>query len=437
MNKKKIFNDPLYGFISIPYDLIFDLIEHPYFQRLRRIGQLSLTHYVYPGAHHTRFHHALGAMHLTTKAIEVLRAKGTEITNEEAEAVTAAILLHDIGHGPFSHTLEHTLIPVHHETLTLALMRRMNTEFDGKLTLAIEIFENRYSKAFLHQLVSGQLDMDRMDYLNRDSYYTGVHEGVVSHDRIIQMLAVVGGELVVEEKGIYSVEKFLVARRLMYWQVYLHKTVVCAEQMLIQAIKVARRLVETGEEVGVTQSLQRLLSLGVALGTEFDNVSSADVDTFASTNVSDDFLDLFADLDDTDIYAALKTWAKHPHPVLRFLSNSILERKLFKVEWQHTSFEAHRAEELAKKVQQKLLNTFATEKGYEYLSTPTTGEKGWTQYLVFEKTEINRTYQVGKDEIKILHKNGYISPMSETFDYMLSAKTTSKYFLFYPKRIHL
>jgi len=237
MNKRKIFNDPVYGFVTITYDILFDLIEHPYFQRLRRIKQVSLTNYVYPGALHTRFHHALGALHLMGGAIDVLRSKDVEITEEEARAVSIAILLHDIGHGPFSHTLEHTLVNVPHEEISIRFMQRLNEIFEGKLALAIRIFKDEYPKKFLHQLISGQLDMDRMDYLNRDSFFTGVSEGVIGYDRIIKMLAVKDGKLVVEEKGIYSIEKFLIARRLMYWQVYLHKTVLAAEQMLVKMLR--------------------------------------------------------------------------------------------------------------------------------------------------------------------------------------------------------
>ncbi|MFT4972034.1 MAG: HD superfamily phosphohydrolase, partial [Saprospiraceae bacterium] len=242
MNKRKIFNDPVYGFVTIPYPIVFDLIEHPFYQRLRRIKQLGLTHYVYPGALHTRFHHAIGACHLMTEAIEVLRGKGVEILEEEAVAASIAILLHDVGHSPFSHTLEHSLINVHHEELSLLFMEKLNQEFDGQLTLAIQIFRDGHPKRFLHQLISGQLDMDRMDYLNRDSFFTGVHEGVIGYNRIIKMLAVKDDCLVVEEKGIYSIEKFLIARRLMYWQVYLHKTVLAAEQMLVQTLARAKML---------------------------------------------------------------------------------------------------------------------------------------------------------------------------------------------------
>jgi uncharacterized protein len=255
MVKKKIFNDPVYGFINVPYGIIFDLVEHPYFQRLRRIKQVSLTHYVYPGALHTRFHHALGALHLMSQAIDVLRSKGAQITDEEADAVSIAILLHDIGHGPFSHTLEHTLINVSHETLSLLFMQKLNEEFGGTLDLAIRIFRDDYPKKFLHQLVSSQLDMDRMDYLTRDSFFTGVYEGVIGYDRIIKMLSVHDGELVVEEKGIYSIEKFLIARRLMYWQVYLHKTVLSAELMLIRTMRRAKELAHAGATLEVSGNL--------------------------------------------------------------------------------------------------------------------------------------------------------------------------------------
>lgn len=240
-SKVKIFNDPVYGFISVPNpSILLELIDHSYFQRLRRIAQTALTYYVYPGAHHTRFHHALGAYHLMTQAVEVLKQKGVEITETESEGVCIAILLHDIGHGPFSHTLEHTIIDIHHEDLSLAFMIELNEEFDNKLEVALNIFQDKHPKRFLHQLVSGQLDMDRLDYLNRDSFYTGVSEGVIGYDRIIKMLNVADGELVVEEKGIYSIEKFLISRRIMYWQVYLHKTVLSAEQMLTKTLQRAK-----------------------------------------------------------------------------------------------------------------------------------------------------------------------------------------------------
>jgi HD superfamily phosphohydrolase len=250
VNKRKIFNDPIYGFIAVPYEIILDLIDHPWFQRLRRIKQLGMSHLVYPGALHTRFHHAMGAMFLMGEAIEVIRSKGHEITEEEAQAVTIAILLHDIGHGPFSHALEHSIAEgIHHEEISLLLMHKLNEEFGGKLSLAIKIFTNKYKKKFLHQLVSSQLDMDRLDYLKRDSFFTGVSEGVVSSDRILKMLSVHKDELVIEEKGIYSIEKFIVARRLMYWQVYLHKTVVAGEFMLVNILRRAKFLASMGEKL--------------------------------------------------------------------------------------------------------------------------------------------------------------------------------------------
>src|SRR5437868_6382764 len=258
--KSKIINDPIYGFVTLPGDLIADLINHPYFQRLRRIKQLGMTNLVYPGALHTRFHHAIGAMHLMTEAIDVLRSKEIEITPEEAEATTIAILLHDIGHGPFSHALEHSIAKnISHEDLSALLMEQLNKQFNGRLALAIKIFNNRYKKKFLHQLVSSQLDMDRLDYLKRDSFFTGVSEGIISSDRIIKMLNVVNDKLVVEAKGIYSIEKFLIARRLMYWQVYLHKTVLSAEKLLVNILKRAKELSSQGKDLFATPTLSLFL----------------------------------------------------------------------------------------------------------------------------------------------------------------------------------
>ncbi len=402
-NKRKIFNDPVYGFVTIPTELAFDIIEHRYFQRLRRIAQLGLTHYVYPGALHTRFHHALGAMHLMTETIEVLRGKGVEITENEAESVICAILLHDIGHGPFSHALEHTLLPVHHETLSVQLMHELNAEFEGKLTTTIAIFEDKYPKKFLHQLVSGQLDMDRMDYLNRDSYFTGVHEGVIGYDRIIKMLNVVDNELVVEEKGIFSIEKFLVARRLMYWQVYLHKTVVSAEQMLISALKRAKYLVSKGEKFEISPALQTLLEFGTDFAkNKLENVN---------------ILTFFIELDDIDILAALKIFSHHADIVLQTLSRGIMERRLFKVELSNLPPSRDHID--------ALVSSLATL----YNVTEKEAKK-----LVIEATETNRTYNTGKDEIKILYKNGEVLPMSQTFDYGLTSHLTAKYFLCYPKQ---
>lgn len=405
MNKKKIFNDPVYGFITIPYEIIFDLIEHPFYQRLRRIKQVGLTHYVYPGALHTRFHHALGAMHLMTQAIEVLRSKDIEITEEEAKAVSIAILLHDIGHGPFSHALEHTLVDAHHEELSLLFMEELNDQFGGKLDLAIEIFENKYKKRFLHQLVSGQLDMDRMDYLNRDSFFTGVSEGVIGYDRIIKMLSVVNNELVVEEKGIYSIEKFLIARRLMYWQVYLHKTSLVSEQMLIKTLKRAKDLATQGVSLDCSKPLHKFL---------YNSIGPND---FKEKRA--DLLTEFAKLDDFDIISALKNWRDHEDFVLSFLSKSILDRKLFRVELNNIPFESDYKEKLRQKLQERLID-----------------QKVDLSYLFFEGQETNSAYSTSKKEIKILFKNGAVQPMSAFADHGIHPKIITKYYLCYPKNIY-
>ena len=305
-NKKKIFNDPIYGFISIPDDFIFDLIEHPYFQRLRRIMQLGLSHLVYPGALHTRFHHVLGAMHLMTQAVATIRRKGHEITQDEERAVLIAILLHDIGHGPFSHALEYDIVSgVSHEEISGFFMDRLAKEFGEDLDRALLIFKNKHHKPFLYQLVSSQLDMDRLDYLNRDSFYTGVSEGIIGSDRLIEMLNVHDGNLVLEEKGIYSIEKFIVARRLMYWQVYLHKTVVAAEFMLIHALRRAKQLAKKGEQLFASPALHFFLN---------NDVTKENFET------DEKFLNLFADLDDYDILGALKVWQSHPDKTLSELS---------------------------------------------------------------------------------------------------------------------
>jgi len=401
MNKKKIINDPVYGFITITYDILFDLIEHPYFQRLRRIKQVSLTHYVYPGALHTRFHHAIGALHLMGQAIEVLRSKGTDISDEEAKAVSIAILLHDIGHGPFSHTLEHTLVNVPHEEISLLFMERLNDEFNGQLSLAISIFKNQYRKKFLHQLISGQLDMDRMDYLNRDSFFTGVHEGVIGYDRIIKMLAVHDGGLVVEEKGIYSIEKFLIARRLMYWQVYLHKTVLAAEQMLIKTLKRAKALAMQGLELDVPKSLAFFL---------YQDFSTED---FARDN---HLLDNFAKLDDFDVFSSLKTFMGHNDPVLSYLSSCLVNRRLFRIEIRDEPFPPEYVAETKSRIES--LNILPKEN---------------LEYLVFGGEETNHAYSTSKDEIKILFKNGNVLPMSQISDFGIQTRLVTKYYLCFPK----
>jgi uncharacterized protein len=398
-NKIKIFNDPVYGFVSFPKpSIMLDVIDHPYFQRLRRISQTALTHYVYPGAHHTRFHHALGAYHLMTLSIEVLRQKGVEITDEEAEGVYLAILLHDIGHGPFSHALEHTILDVHHEDLSLLFMNELNEIFKGKLTLAIQIFEDKHPKHFLHQLVSGQLDMDRMDYLTRDSFFTGVSEGVIGYDRIIKMLNVNEGELVVEEKGIYSIEKFLIARRLMYWQVYLHKTVLSAEQMLIRVLKRAKELYTEGHPVETFGQLEYFFKNNV--------IDKKNTEELAKR---------FAMLDDFDIIASLKLWTSNKDYILSLLSENILNRKLFKLELRNEPFDTATVDALREKIAAKV----------------PIGTK--LDYLVYTGVESNQTYNNTKDEIKMIFKNGDIRSITESMDYEILSKIIQKHYLSYPK----
>lgn len=398
--KQKIFNDPVYGFIAVPKGILLQLIDHPWFQRLRRIRQTGLAHYVYPGALHTRFHHALGALHLMQLAIETLRFKEVEITDEEAEAVCIAILLHDIGHGPYSHALEHTIVDFHHETLSTLFMEALNEEFGGKLTLAIDIFSDRYHKPFLHQLVSGQLDMDRMDYLNRDSFFTGVSEGVIGYDRIIKMLSVYDGQLVVEEKGIYSIEKFLIARRLMYWQVYLHKTNVAAEQMLTSALRRARELALQGKNVESLPDLSWFLHRNSEQKTE-----------------RTELLQRYARLDDTDIAAALKYWEDSEDQVLKTLSSGLLQRKLYRLEWSQQPFEAEYKNRLVKQLSTILGSGFPEK------------------YLLIEGQESNQSYNEAKEPIYILFKNGAVKPVSECSDVPLYTQKITKYFIAFPKLI--
>ena len=402
LNKGKIFNDPVYGFVTVPYGIIFDLIEHPYFQRLRRIKQVSMTHFVYPGALHTRFHHALGALHLMQEVIEVLRQKGIAISDEEAEAVSIAILLHDIGHGPFSHTLEHTLINVNHEALSTLIMEKLNEEFSGRLDLAIAIFNDEYPRKFLHQLVSSQLDMDRLDYLNRDSFFTGVYEGVVGYDRIIKMLSVYNDELVVEQKGIYSVEKFLIARRLMYWQVYLHKTVLAAEQMLVLTLSRAKQLVKNNHAIDIPHNLNFFF---------FNNL-----DHHNMLAHRDELLHHFSRLDDHDIVFALKMWSYNDDPLLKYLANSLLNRKLFRLELRNAPFKDQYVENIIQKTEQ--WSKFPPEV---------------SRQLIIEGKETNSAYSTSHEEIKILFKDGSVLPMSQSSDYNIQARIITKYFLCYPK----
>ena len=339
-NKHKILNDPIYGFTAIPNELIFDILEHPYYQRLRRITQLGLTYLVYPGAYHTRFHHALGAMHLMQKAVKTLQSKGHKITPDEETGVLAAILLHDIGHGPFSHALEHSIVNgVNHEDISLMIMDRLNEQFDGKLSLAIQIFKNQHPKLFLHQLISSQLDLDRLDYLKRDSFYTGVSEGVINSDRLISMFNVRNGELVIDAKAIYSVEKFIIARRLMYWQVYLHKAVLSAEFTLVEILKRAKYLVQNGTELFSTLALNEFLKKNHSL---------------EDFNTNPGLLDTFCLLDDFDIMTSVKEWVHHKDKVLSLLCTKIIERKLLKIELQDEPFELNYILEIQKKNRSKI-----------------------------------------------------------------------------------
>ena len=407
MNKKKIFNDPVYGFINVPSELLFDIIQHPYFQRLRRIKQLGLTDFVYPGALHTRFHHAAGAMHLMNTALQTLRSKSSQISDKECESSLIAILLHDIGHGPFSHALETTVLQdVPHEEISLQIMQILNQEFGGKLELALQIFTNTYARTFFHQLVSSQLDMDRLDYLNRDSFYTGVSEGKIGADRIIKMLDVVKDRLVVEEKGIYSIENFLVSRRLMYWQVYLHKTAISAEQMLLRTLQRARLLARAGEQVPASPALHFFLTHDVTLA-EFRQSQAA--------------FQHFIALDDVDIWSGVKAWASHPDRILAFLSRSLLERRLFRVLLSAPPFPPDQMEELTRRVQ-----------GYYRL----TDEE--VPYLLISGTISNNAYNTEGETIDILTKSGEIVDVAKASDLpniKALSKNVEKSYVCYPKEI--
>ena len=410
-NRQKIINDPVYGFIGIPYDIVFDIIEHPYFQRLRRIRQLGLTYFVYPGANHTRFQHAIGAMHLMGMAIEIIRSKGHEITNEEAEAVTIAILLHDIGHGPFSHGLENSIIEgITHEEISLLYMQRLNVFFSGRLDLAIKIFSNDYPKKFLHQLVASQLDMDRLDYLRRDSFFTGVTEGVVGSDRIIKMLNVKDDMLVIDIKGIYSIEKFLIARRLMYWQVYFHKTVIASEFLLIKTLQRARQLYLSGIKLFAPPALQFFLEKRIT-AVDFNKPGNPDV------------LEMFSKLDDNDIICAAKVWRDHPDKTLSILCNSLVNRKLFRIIIKNEEFSQSRIELVKSKV--------ASFYGLNMEDT---------NYLVVCSEISNFAYNAHDDNIKILLKSGNIADItevSELFNMSVLSRNVIKHFLCYPKGLDL
>lgn len=402
-NKLKIFNDPIYGFITIPDTLLYDLIQHPYFQRLRRISQMGLSYLVYPGAHHTRFHHALGCMHIMQKAVEVLRYKGVVISNEEEKALYIAILLHDIGHGPFSHAMEHSIVEnVNHEAISLLFMNRLNEEFDGQLTLAIRVFKGEYHRKFMLQLISSQLDMDRMDYLKRDSFYSGVAEGNINSDRLIQMMNVVDDVLVIEEKGIYSVEKFLMARRLMYWQAYLHKTSLVAENMLVRVLKRAKELSQKGIVLPCSEPLLYFMQHKVELN-DFD----------------DAVLEKFSQLDDTDIIAALKAWQNHNDFILSNLSKMIVNRDLLKIKLSSEKYTPEDVEDL----KSKLTNFYRISQQE-------------ASYFIFKGKIKNQAYNKDVEPIKILKKDRTIEDVVEASDQLnlkALSKPVTKYFICFPK----
>jgi HD superfamily phosphohydrolase len=402
-HKLKIVNDPIYGFITIPSRLIFELIEHPYFQRLRRISQMGLSYLVYPGAHHTRFHHALGAMFLMQKAVQILRLKGIVISEDEEEALYIAILLHDIGHGPFSHAMEHSIVSsLSHEQISLLFMEQLNVQFNNRLTFAIKIFKNEYHRKFLNQLISSQLDMDRLDYLRRDSFYTGVSEGAVNSERLITMLNVRDDKLVVEEKGIYSVEKFIVARRLMYWQVYLHKTSLVAEQLLVGVLKRAKELSLRGLELPASESLLYFLKNDVSLD-----------------NFSEDILKTFARLDDYDIFSALKSWAFIDDFVLRNLSEMILNRNLLKIKLKKKPFTVKRINKGRK----------------DFMNKHNLSEED-ASYFIFTGEIFNQAYNMEQETINLLTKSGKVIDVAKASDQLnleALSKKVIKYYLCYPK----
>ncbi|MFN3952391.1 MAG: HD domain-containing protein [Thermaurantimonas sp.] len=403
-NKTKIINDPIYGFIVIESPLVLKIIDHPYFQRLRRISQTALTYLVYPGSTHTRFHHALGTMHLTQRAIEILRRKGVEITRSEEEATLIATLLHDVGHGPFSHTLEHSLLPVRHEDLSLLIMEKLNLEFEYELSLAIRIFRDQYTKRFLHHLVSSQLDMDRLDYLRRDSFYTGVHEGMVNSERLITMLNVHENELVVDAKGIYSVEKFLIARRLMYWQVYLHKTVLSAELLLQKIFERARWRFRQGYKIHSSRPLEALLRKDV------------NIDMLRNDPV---WLAIFLSLDDTDIWSAIKLWYYDHDPILSGLCMRLIDRNLLKIKLT----EKYITPDYVKKVRNLVKNSLPCVDGEE-------------EYLVFSGKVENKAYDQNQTSIKLLTNSGESMPIEMHPDFLrIDALTESKErnFICYPE----
>lgn len=407
MNKKKIINDPVYGFITIPSELIYDIIQHPWFQRLRYIKQLGLTDLVYPAAQHTRFQHALGAMHLMSRVMESLRNKGVDISNAEYEASMLCVLLHDMGHGPFSHALEESLLPgIHHESVSYLFMDQLNKELNGSLDLCIRIFRNSYKRKFFHQLVSSQLDMDRLDYLTRDCFFTGVHEGTIGVDRILSMLTVHKDQLVVEEKGIYSIENFLTARRLMYWQVYLHKTTVAAERMIVNLIRRAQHLVQAGENLPASEALMTFLRHGVTIGDFKDHR----------------YLNAFGQLDDNDVWGAIKFWKDHPDYILSTLSSMIIQRKLFQIRLSTEPIKKTAVDS----IRQAVSETYGTLRAE-------------SQYLFSYGTVSNEAYAEGQ-KINILTKRGEVLDMAQASDLpniKAFSKIVKKNYLCWPKNVSL
>ncbi|WP_064967368.1 HD domain-containing protein [Tenacibaculum ovolyticum] len=403
-NKLKIINDPIYGFITIPNSLIFDIIEHPYFQRLRRVTQMGLSNMVYPGANHTRFHHAIGCMHLMQKAVYVLRNKNVAISDDEANALYIAILLHDIGHGAFSHALEHSIVNgITHEEISLKFMRALNDEFNGQLSLAIQIFEGKYHRQFLYQLISSQLDIDRLDYLKRDSFYTGVAEGNISSERLIAMMNVVEDELVIEQKGIYSVEKFIIARRLMYWQVYLHKTGLVAEITLVNVLKRAKELALKGVEMYASRALKYFLYTPIS-----------------ETNFTNDTLKIFSELDDYDVMSAIKDWVHHEDFVLSSLAKMIIHRNLLKIEIQEEPF----GDTYLKAIHKNLLENSNIKESD-------------LNYFVLSNKIKHQAYNTN-DPIKIYTKKGELKDIAKASDQLnlkALSKPVIKHYLCYPKKI--
>jgi HD superfamily phosphohydrolase len=412
LNKKKIINDPVFGFINLQSETVFDLLEHPFFQRLRRIKQLGMSYLVFPGANHTRFEHALGATYLMRQAIAILRLKGHQISEEEAEAVTIAILLHDIGHAPFSHVLENSLVNISHEQISLLLMQELNREFGNKLELAIRIFANRYEKHFLHQLVASQLDMDRLDYLSRDSFFTGVAEGTIGIDRIIKMLNVHDDNLVVDAKGIYSIEKFLISRRLMYWQVYLHKTVVAAEFLLINILKRARELLAGGTKLYATPTLSVFLE---------NNFHSEDFHQNVEVK-GKPVLNWYTRLDDNDILISIKEWQDHPDPVLSTLAKCLTNRKLLRIRLSDKPLSRKAEEEYLKLIREKII-----------------ADEQMAKYFLITGTITNSAYNKRDENIYVLNKDNTIQELNDASDINLSAlsKAVRKYFVCYPKELDI